>query len=214
MRVRACVVASALLGLLGAATGCGGGGIVPADIAGTWVVVLNDAQGHPQEGFCFDVLRDGTAQTMLRTVGTCDGEGLLSMGFTGWSNGTVAAAVPLTHTGTGAGTWTRTVVSPGSGSAVGRRAAHQTVTGEYAIAYDGAAASTTMTATSDGYTEFGGLITGVVGEGGNVLVAMRGGPGGATGPFVMTGTLTAAGVSGAWVDVDGNEGTWVGTLGG
>jgi hypothetical protein len=212
MRVRSCVVASALLGLLVAATGCGGGGVVPADIAGTWVVVLYDGQVHPQEDFCFDVLRDGTAQTMLRTVGTCDGDGLLSLSFSGWANGAVTATAPLQHTGTGAGTWQRTVVSAGSGAMVCTRAAHQTVTGTYAIAYDGGGASgTTMTITADGYTDFGGLIVGVVGNGGALVAALRGGPGGAAGPFVLTGTLTATGVSGTWIDVDGNEGTWLGT---
>jgi hypothetical protein len=206
------VVAGVLAGLLSVA-GCGGGsGVVPADIAGTWVVVLNDAQGHPQEGFCFDILRNGTALTSLRTVGTCDGEGLLSLNFTGWASGAVTASAPLQHTGTGTGTWQRTTVGPGSGAMVCTRATHQTVTGTYDIAYDGGPASgTTMIVTADGYTDFGGLIVGVVGNGGALVAALRGGPGGATGPFVLTGTVTAAGVSGTWGDVDGHEGTWVGT---
>lgn len=192
--------------------GCGGeAAIVPADIAGTWVVVLNDADGHPQEGFCFDVLRNGQAMTATRTVGTCDAAALLTLSFSGWEGGTVTGSVQLTNAGSGAGNWSRTLVSPASGAATCVRAAHQTTTGIYRLAYDGGAPSTeTLTITSDGYTMIGGLVVGVVQQGGAITIAVRGGPGGATGPVVFSGTLAAT-ITGTYVDHLGNQGTWTGT---
>jgi len=210
-RLLAAAAASVILISLTAISGCGSGGI-PSAFVGAWAVVLRDADDRPQEDFVFDVFSDGSAWTALRSVGTCNGAGVLSMSFSGWEGGDVTATVNLRSDGTGTGTWQRAVITPDSGSATCTRAAATEHVGTYQLVYDGnQAEASTIRISREGLVIMSGLGIGVVGADGSFVMAIRANAQAGAGPLVLTGTLTADGASGTYTLSTGVSGTWAAT---
>jgi hypothetical protein len=204
------VLITATLGLLALllASGCGGySGVVPQAFASGWTVVMSDGAGNPQEAFTFDIFPNGSVRTTTRTVGTCDGTGLLALSFTGWTGATVTSTIPLQANGVGTGTWARTGAAPNSGTVVVTEMAPTVFSGNYSLIWDGNAGSATaIEVTSDGVFVQNGVGTGIVHGGSAVTAALTNGV--THGPLVLTGTLNATGATGTYRDHQGSTGTW------
>jgi len=200
----------AVLALASLYAGCGQSApLVPGAYASGWALVLEDENGWPQEDFTFDVYPDGSAATTVRTVGSCTPAGLLTLSFTGWQGDTVTGTVTLQTNGVGAGTWTRSGAHPSSGSARLTRQWDTPHAGNYQLVWDGdAATASSISISADGVVWMGAVGTGVVGNGGAVVITLRESEATGGGPIVLTGTLTAAGVEGTYVNLNGGIGTW------
>jgi len=210
-RFRSAATCLGLLLTVSTVGGCGSGGL-PSAFVGTWVVVLANADGWPQEDFAFDIVTNGTAFTAVRTVGTCSNAGVLSMSFSGWEGGDVSATVNLRADGTGTGTWQRAIITPGSGNATCTHASRTEFVGTYQLVYDGNAATlSTVQISREGLVIMGGLGIGVVGADGGIVIAIRAGAEAGAGPLVVTGTVTAEGGSGTYRLSTGASGTWAAT---
>lgn len=184
--------------------GCGGGGGLPAWLRGTWVVVLSDAAGYPQEAFTFSVYGGGDAHTSIQDVGQCDPAGLLSMAFNGWSGASVVAPIQLAEAGTGIGTWTRSSAAPNSGAAACTRAAAPGWSGNFILTIGGDPHDVQINA--EGEFFWGDTGVGVVGPGGALVVAFQDTVDG--GPVVLTGPVTAAGGGGTALGRTGPGAAW------